>query len=625
MANPEIGEFERYEMPAVRGAGHLRTDVPDELQRLAESVKQTPEQPDWNRFIKLTFDDSLRNSLGIIEHLESQGITNYRFYGEAATAMKPAVLADMGIKENKNSTIITPGKWLTEYVDTHRGQLTREEYMRRYMIKNSAADGTNYLELGQRIRDRFQRLYPQNWLPKLEETFGYHAALLHPPASDRKNHIQYWTTEQIQEDIETYETFMRAWLNVPSFTVRHLRPPQGGGFGYDTAFGNRTGTRNKQKLIDTVAEFRPGATWDLWSVDSQDAVQHGRVNYRQTAQSSVASIEEEEKEPLLLLHSNYYDAPQLQKLDQLSQALERSFYEKYLPKEGETIQRQAFVKTQNAWVRVSPISGAVKANLPEGTAVFIHSRVLSRPEWFKITWREGETGYIHVSQISFERSSVTREIPDYYKMKQEMEKIPERFRHRFTQEDRNFIHRTAGAYNEKMDWTQDQYFIVADRTRQFAALVYYEVASRNYWIVGDFGTKVSTGVMNVRDKSWATPLGVYDRKPIEDVRKRKGAHEWRADGTGGAGYGPKGSRIYLLGYVDVQSPYGKPATIVMHKTSRFGLQQLGQPYSHGCIRASDAFIDLLDRGKIMDGEYGRYVLVGDSSGKSYVGDFNQQI
>ena len=46
---------------------------------LAESL----ETADWNKDVILTFDDSLRNAPDIIRRLESNGIKNYRFYGEA--------------------------------------------------------------------------------------------------------------------------------------------------------------------------------------------------------------------------------------------------------------------------------------------------------------------------------------------------------------------------------------------------------------------------------------------------------------------------------------------------------------------------------------------------------------
>ena len=52
----------------------------------------------------------------------------------------------------------------------------------------------------------------------------------------------------------------------------------------------------------------------------------------------------------------------------------------------------------------------------------------------------------------------------------------------------------------------------------------------------------------------------------------------------------------------------------MHKTSRGSLGYLGKvSKSHGCIRAADGFIDLLEKKKLLDSNFGHHVVVGDSS------------
>lgn len=601
--------------------------------RSFESRETGPERPAWNEHIMLTFDDSLRNVPDIIDYLERHGIDRFRFYGEAFTAMRPQALAEMGVVNIRRSTKITPGRWLTEYVDPRRGSLTREQFMRQYMIKKSPADGTNYLETGRAVRDWFIARYPTNWLEKLEETFGYHAAILHPNPTDERNHIQYWTPDQIREDIETFETFMRAWLNITEFHVRHLRTPCGGGFGYDAQFNTRwwTGTKHAQKLIDTVAAFRPGATWDMWTTDSLDAVRRGKINYRGVARSAVDSIDEPStnryapRENLLLLHSNYYDRTNLGKLDPLNQALSEAFAERYFPEQEQGIQKAGIITVDGAWVRSAPETGRVISTMPRNTKVFVRERVGHSP-WLKITWGKSEAtvGFIHESQLTIEEPTPPEQIPSFETIRSELEEIEPQHRHYFTPQDRAFIQSTIDGYAEKMDWSSDQYFVVVNRESQFGALVFYSRQSQQYYVVGNFGTKTSTGKQDVPNRTWATPLGMYDLKPLEDKRRGEGKPEWRTEGKGGGGFGPAGSRVFHLGKVDVKSPYGKPLSVALHKTSRNAQRLLGQTAaSHGCIRVADAFIDILDRNALIDGRHGRYVLVGDSSTTRYAGDDQQ--
>lgn len=525
--------------------------------RPRETTEELPDQPKWNRRITLTIDDSLRSVHEIMERLHQNGITNYRFYGEAGTAFKDEVLRDMGIVGNRDSTRLTPGKWLTEYVDAKRGTMSREEYMHRFMIKSSDADGINYLANGERIRDAFQRLYPYDWLERLQETFGYHAAILHPRHDDKHNHIQYWQADQIKEDIETYETFMRAWLNIPEFKVRHLRTPQGGGFyrGQDE--------RNGRYLQEVVSEFRPGATWDMWTVDSRDTRTHGRYNYDRIAGESVRAVRDSSRSregfprgflpstSVVLLHTQYLGGRNLDKIDRLSSAMAQAYDREY----------------------------------------------------------------------PFERSVETADqMPAFPEVQSAMEHIESRFRHELTASDRAFVFNFLS--NQPMDKSKSQYLVAVDRGKQFAALVFYDSSRREFRLAANFGVKVSTGADNVRRKSWATPLGVYDRKPLEDNRRARGAAEWRAQDNGG--YGPRGSRVFMLGRVDVDSPYSQPLSVVLHKTSRRAMAQLGKTTaSHGCIRTADKFVDLLDKYHLIDGDFGRYVVVMDSTDARYVGDYKQ--
>ena len=79
----QIAKLEAYQ---VRFEAFIVIPV-KKIDRLAQEPILS-ETPEWNREIAFTFDDSLAGSAAIISHLESQGITNYRFYGEAGTAIK---------------------------------------------------------------------------------------------------------------------------------------------------------------------------------------------------------------------------------------------------------------------------------------------------------------------------------------------------------------------------------------------------------------------------------------------------------------------------------------------------------------------------------------------------------
>lgn len=534
---------------------------PAEPERVAEG-KETPA---WNKEITLTFDDSLKGSEDIIQRLEGQGITDYRFFAEFATALKTDVLKDMGISgNNKYSNKITPGKWLTEYVDRKRGSMSRTDYIRQHMLKDGA-DGksTDYKSMGSRIRAKFQQLYPTNWMDKLQETFAYHAAILHPlNTADRRNHIQHWTPEQIKEDILTFEEFMKAWLGVDDFKVRYLRPPVGGGFGFDKAWKSGTGMGNAAKLVNVLKEFRPNAKWQLWNVDSGDTRRQAD-QVASTAEKAVRNPSradfhtyEPRGKTIVLMHTKYYSGANGHRLDSLVGQIDKKYKER---------------EARKAAPAPAPV----------------------RPE----------------------RVSRAGEIPSYDETVKGMEWVKEKYRHYFDAADRKFLADTIVKFkSDLVDQNRDQYMVVVDRAKQFAALVFFSAATGEYKVVGNFGAMTSTGKQNPSSKSWATPMGVFNLKPFYEKRVAAGKREWRTQGTGHAGFGPRGSRVFHLGYVDVNSPWRKNASIAMHKTDRGSQRHLGETSkSHGCIRMADGFIDLLDKKKLLDSEFGHHVIVGDSS------------
>lgn len=534
------------------------------VEKPAEKIEQR-ETVGWNKDIVLTFDDSLKDSWDIIQHLEQKGVTDYRFFAEFATALKPSVLKDMGIVNNQRSNKIKPGKWLTEYIDGKRGTMPRTEYIRKYMIKNeSDKSSTNYLSMGAKIKAKFQQQYPTNWMDKLQETFAYHAAILHPlNTKDHKNHIQYWTPEQIKEDILTFEEFMKAWLDVPDFKVRYLRPPVGGGFGFDKAWKGSGGMGNASKLVNVLKEFRPDAKWQLWNVDTEDTrKKDGNIDSAAVAKRAVDNPARTNFHPyeprgktIVLMHTKYYGAGNAARLDDLVDQIDTKYKER----------------------------GAKKA-VPERAE---RAESTGKPEG----------------------------IPAYEETVSGMEKVEQKYRHYFSAADKQFIFNTIEKFKKDLvDQNKDQYMVIVDRAKQFSALVYFSAEEGKYKIVGNFGAMASTGSQRPHVKSWATPMGAYNLQPFIDKRVASGKPEWRTEGTGGAGFGPKGSRVFHLGYVDVHSKWGKNASIAMHKTSRAGQADLGKTTkSHGCIRVADGFIDLLGEKRLIDSEYGHHVIVGDSS------------
>lgn len=539
--------------------------VPKPAPVLVEKPAEQNEQREtlgWNKEIVLTFDDSLKDSWDIIQHLEQKGVTDYRFFAEFATALKPSVLKDMGIVNNQRSNKLKPGKWLTEYIDRKRGTMPRTEYIRKYMIKNeSDKNSTNYLSMGAKIKAKFQQQYPTNWMDKLQETFAYHAAILHPlHTRDHKNHIEFWTPEQIKEDIATFEEFMKAWLDVPDFKVRYLRPPVGGGFGFDKAWGGSGEMGNAAKLENVLKEFRPDAKWQLWNVDTEDTrKKDGKIDSAAVAKRAVDNPSRTNFHPyeprgktIVLMHTKYYGGGNAARLDDLVDQIDTKYKER----------------------------GAKKA-VPE------RAESTGKPEG----------------------------IPAYNETVSGMEKVEEKYRHYFSADDKQFVFNTIEKFKRDLvDQNKDQYMVIVDRAKQFSALVYFSAGEGKYKIVGNFGAMTSTGSQRPNVKSWATPMGAYNLQPFIDKRVASGRPEWRTEGTGGAGFGPKGSRVFHLGYVDVNSKWGKNASIAMHKTSRAAQADLGRATkSHGCIRVADGFIDLLGEKRLIDSEYGHHVIVGDSS------------
>lgn len=109
---------------------------------------------------------------------------------------------------------------------------------------------------------------------------------------------------------------------------------------------------------------------------------------------------------------------------------------------------------------------------------------------------------------------------------------------------------------------------------QFATLLHYDQASNKFTVVGT--DSVSTANTE-RYPGSETPSGVHYVEKIVD------AADW------GDPYGQKGHEVYDL---------SKDVGIAFHATDE--PERLGKPASHGCIRMSNEFNDLLDKHKVLD-------------------------
>lgn len=349
--------------------------------RVVESA-EAAETPEWNRDIIPTFDDSLSNAFEVIKHLESKGIENYMFYGVAYMGVKNRVLADMGVDVKKHTSgKITPGKWLTEYVDHKRGALSRKEYIRQKMLKGPAEvqrGQPDYLALGKRIKEFYQKKYPSKWKQKLQEKFQYHASFLHPNP-ESQYHIQHWSQEQIIEDIQFYQEFIKAWLDIDEYVPSRFRTPQGGGFGFDANFykGARYDVSNAPKLIAAAKAVNPRAEWDMWSADSFDASTRGGEHsiYGRTISATVrkavghTKIQDRAKihpylpkKSLVLFHTKYYGSrEQLSRLDKFIDGISREYSKGKLLKYPAESQFSARLKV--ATVKVWSESGSLVEKL----------------------------------------------------------------------------------------------------------------------------------------------------------------------------------------------------------------------------------------------------------------------
>jgi lipoprotein-anchoring transpeptidase ErfK/SrfK len=132
-------------------------------------------------------------------------------------------------------------------------------------------------------------------------------------------------------------------------------------------------------------------------------------------------------------------------------------------------------------------------------------------------------------------------------------------------------------------------YVNKDSSEQYLALLHYDESTNTFEIVG--ADKVSTASVDRFNKPYETPTGVHRINRIGDAKV------W------GKPYGSPGHEVY-----DLSEKKG----ISFHPTNEPEL--LGKTASHGCIRMTNEFNDLLDKHNVLD--VNGSVVVGEFSKSS---------
>ena len=156
-----------------------------------------------------------------------------------------------------------------------------------------------------------------------------------------------------------------------------------------------------------------------------------------------------------------------------------------------------------------------------------------------------------------------------------------------------------------------QFVVLVDRNPNVqAALLYWGSSERGWRFIG--ASPVSTGLPG-RYEHFLTPLGVFDHSLANP--------DFRAEGTknelGFRGYGIKGMRIYDFGWIESPRGWGDGAMgklrLQMHSTDPVLAEpRLGTAQSEGCVRIPATLNDFIDRHGLIDQDYDRALVEGDT-------------
>jgi len=166
--------------------------------------------------------------------------------------------------------------------------------------------------------------------------------------------------------------------------------------------------------------------------------------------------------------------------------------------------------------------------------------------------------------------------------------------------------------NKKLIYLKNNEFIfLIDRYTQKALILSYN--KKHNFVSYIASSKVSTGNphLNSRnDRYFQTPLMIINRKKY--VRG-----DWRANKRNFQEYGKRNNRIFYLGKhiipLNDNSNILKEVHLALHSTNPIDSRLLGHKASRGCIRISSTLNKILDKGSILDGKNGKYIIAIDSS------------
>ncbi|MEF2175878.1 MAG: L,D-transpeptidase [Candidatus Absconditabacteria bacterium] len=163
-----------------------------------------------------------------------------------------------------------------------------------------------------------------------------------------------------------------------------------------------------------------------------------------------------------------------------------------------------------------------------------------------------------------------------------------------------------------LELLNSQYLVFVDTNKQLIYIIYYSKENNTFQILGK--DLVTTGDYKLGNKYFNTPHLIIDRSIFVK-------NDWKAEGTGRMGFGPKGSRIRYLGDHIINKSGTKFAnqpgggyfklSLALHTSNKNGDKKLGSRVSHGCVRVSKFMLQFLDKTGMLDGKAGKYLIIGD--------------
>lgn len=147
--------------------------------------------------------------------------------------------------------------------------------------------------------------------------------------------------------------------------------------------------------------------------------------------------------------------------------------------------------------------------------------------------------------------------------------------------------------NKEIILEKDQYVSLINLNTQTYYIYHFNYLENSFSFIGK--TLISSGNKIRGKKYFETPETIIDRTVFKNG-------DWLAEGTDGKGFGEKGDRIFWLG---IQ----KGIHLAMHTTTPWGVENLGKKYSKGCIRISPIFNKILRETEIIDGIFGKYIVL----------------